>query len=151
MVNKIALVSSIVFGSLWDRWGMVCCAQMVGHDKAAGWGYIWVPCIYYRFWDTVCVCVYSVWSVAWMVCVVCVWCVESPCLSFDVINDELGSSREEFPLSCLLVGGTQARRAQANTVIVMKLTNLCKTQKSNNDEDDDDDRCLPTAAFYTYC
>ena len=62
---------------------------------------------------------------------------EAPCLSFDVITDKLGSSREEFPLTCYLVGGTQASRAQANSVIVMKLTNLCKTQKSADDDDDD--------------
>jgi len=71
------------------------------------------------------------------------FCAEAPCLSFDVINDKLGSGREEFPLTCYLVGGTQASRAQANAVIVMKLTNLCKTQKSdNNDEDSDDDRLV---------
>ena len=54
------------------------------------------------------------------------------------MTDDLGDSREEFPLTCYLVGGTQASRAQANCVILMKLTNLCKTQKS----DDDDDRLI---------
>ena len=60
-------------------------------------------------------------------------------MSFDVVTDMLGSSREEFPLTCYLVGGTQASRAQANSVIVMKLTNLWKMQKSKDDDDDDDD------------
>jgi len=67
------------------------------------------------------------------------FCSEAPCLSFDIIADKLGAGREEFPLTCYLVGGTQASRAQANSVIVMKLTNLCKTQKSGDDDDDDDD------------
>ena len=66
------------------------------------------------------------------------FCAEAPCLSFDVIADQFGSSREEFPLACYLVGGTQASQAQANCVIVMKLTNLCKTQKSADDGDNDD-------------
>jgi len=63
---------------------------------------------------------------------------EAPCLSFDVVSDELGSGREEFPLTCYFVSGTQASRAQANSVIVMKLTNLCKTQRSDDDDDEDD-------------
>jgi len=63
---------------------------------------------------------------------------DSPCLSFDIISDSLGNGREEFPLTCYIVGGTQAERAQANCVIVMKLSNLCKTQKSEDDDDDDD-------------
>jgi ribosome assembly protein RRB1 len=64
---------------------------------------------------------------------------DAPCLSFDVISDTLGNGRENFPLSCYIVGGTQAERSQANCVIVMKLSNLCKTQKNEESEDDDDD------------
>ena len=67
---------------------------------------------------------------------------EAPCLSFDVVTDKLAVDREEFPLTCYLVAGTQASRAQANSVIVMKLSNLCKTQKSNDSDDDDDDRLV---------
>lgn len=78
---------------------------------------------------------------------VTIWCcTEAPCLSFDVVTDKLGADREEFPLTCCLVGGTQATRAQANSVIVMKLSNLCKTQKSG-DSDDDDDRLV---LFYKF-
>jgi len=69
-------------------------------------------------------------------CLLCS-CAEAPCLSFDVVTDALGYSREEFPLTCYLVAGTQASRAQANAVIVMKLSNLCKTQKADDDSDDD--------------
>ena len=71
----------------------------------------------------------------------CVY-TEAPCLSFDVVTDDHGDGREEFPLTCCLVGGTQASRAQANSVIVMKLTNLCRTQKSKDDDDEEDDRLL---------
>jgi len=78
------------------------------------------------------------------------FCAEAPCLSFDVIADQLGSCREEFPLTCYLVGGTQASRAQANSVIVMKLTNLCKTQKSDDNEDDDDDERLILQMLHIY-
>jgi ribosome assembly protein RRB1 len=61
-------------------------------------------------------------------------------LSFDVLPDNLGSGREEFPLTCYIVGGTQADRAQANCVIVMKLSNLCKTQKSSESDEEESDR-----------
>jgi len=64
---------------------------------------------------------------------------DAPCLSFDVLSDNLGLGREEFPLTCYIVGGTQADRAQANCVITMKLSNLCKTQK-NSESDEDSDR-----------
>lgn len=38
----------------------------------------------------------------------------APCLSFDVIPDQLGASRETFPMSCYLVAGTQAAKAHVN-------------------------------------
>jgi len=76
-------------------------------------------------------------------CSLCL-CAEAPCLSFDVVTDALGGSREEFPLTCYLVAGTQASRAQANSVILMKLSNLCKTQKSHDNSDDDDRWTLQT-------
>lgn len=61
-------------------------------------------------------------------------------MSFDVLPDNLGSGREEFPLTCYIVGGTQAEKAQANCVIDMKLSNLCKTQKSSESDEEDSDR-----------
>lgn len=63
----------------------------------------------------------------------------APCLSFDVIKDNLGDSREGFPLSAYIVAGTQAAQAHVNSVIVMKLTNLHRTGKEDDDGDDDDD------------
>lgn len=61
----------------------------------------------------------------------------APCLSFDVVNDDLGNEREHYPLSMYLVAGTQAARAHINNILVMKLTNL-NGIKDNEDSDSDD-------------
>lgn len=63
----------------------------------------------------------------------------APCLSFDVIKDTLGDSRELFPLTAYIVAGTQAAQAHVNSLIVMKLSNLHRTSKENEDDDDEDD------------
>ena len=38
----------------------------------------------------------------------------APCLSLDVVRDDLGDDRETLPLSVLLCAGTQAATAQGN-------------------------------------
>lgn len=38
----------------------------------------------------------------------------APCLSFDVITDNYGSSRTTFPMSGYIIAGTQAAKAHAN-------------------------------------
>lgn len=38
----------------------------------------------------------------------------APCLSFDIIRDQLGDKRETFPQSCYIVAGTQASKAHVN-------------------------------------
>lgn len=38
----------------------------------------------------------------------------APCLSFDILRDDLGDSRETFPLTGYIVAGTQAARAHVN-------------------------------------
>ncbi|KDQ31038.1 hypothetical protein PLEOSDRAFT_1111643, partial [Pleurotus ostreatus PC15] len=69
--------------------------------------------------------------------------VNWPCLSFDVLRDNLGDERQRFPATAYLVSGTQADVAKNNEVLVYKLTSLHRTQKdgddSDEDEDDDDD------------
>lgn len=45
----------------------------------------------------------------------------SPCLSFDVIADNLGLSRDTFPHTCYIVSGTQANKKNLNNIIVMKV------------------------------
>ncbi|XP_007256542.3 glutamate-rich WD repeat-containing protein 1 [Astyanax mexicanus] len=73
----------------------------------------------------------------------------APCLSFDVLPDGEGDSRESFPLSLLLCAGTQANTALANRLIVMRMHNLHgikendnkegKKESSDEESDDDDD------------
>ena len=50
----------------------------------------------------------------------------APCLSFDIVKDNLGVDRQEYPHTCFLVSGTQAARAHANSLIVMKMFNLTR-------------------------
>lgn len=38
----------------------------------------------------------------------------APCLSFDIIPDQLGAKRETYPMSCYIVAGTQAAKAHVN-------------------------------------
>ncbi|XP_013381956.1 glutamate-rich WD repeat-containing protein 1 [Lingula anatina] len=59
----------------------------------------------------------------------------APCLSFDILQDSLGDSREDFPMTAYIVCGTQAERSHANHVIVMKMSNLHKTNKDEEDND----------------
>lgn len=63
----------------------------------------------------------------------------APCLSFDVIADELGDNREEYPLTAYMVAGTQAARTHVNNLIVMKMNNLHKNQDGGGDGKDDED------------
>lgn len=62
-----------------------------------------------------------------------------PCLSFDVIIDDLGCNRSDFPHSMYLVAGSQAEKPKDNCVIVMKLSNLnsLKNDKSSSSDDSD--------------
>ncbi|XP_043254975.1 glutamate-rich WD repeat-containing protein 1 isoform X2 [Colletes gigas] len=63
----------------------------------------------------------------------------APCLSFDVILDNQGNNREDYPLSMYLVAGTQAAKAHVNNLLVMKMKNLHGTKDDSEDESDDDD------------
>ncbi|SPP75808.1 glutamate-rich WD repeat-containing protein 1 [Drosophila guanche] len=62
----------------------------------------------------------------------------APCLSFDVVPDELGKSRESFPMTAYIVAGTQAARTHVNNLIVMKMSNLHRTQDDEAEEDDEE-------------
>ncbi|KAM8927091.1 glutamate-rich WD repeat-containing protein 1 [Pelodytes ibericus] len=61
----------------------------------------------------------------------------APCLSFDVILDNLGENRSDYPLSMFLCAGTQADSAQGNRMLVMKMHNLHRTGKERKDDDSD--------------
>lgn len=63
----------------------------------------------------------------------------SPCLSFDIIRDNLGDNRETFPLTSYLVAGTQAAQAHVNCLIVMKLSNLYQTNKEDKEDDESEE------------
>lgn len=62
-----------------------------------------------------------------------------PCLSFDVLRDDLGDERRKYPATAFVVTGTQAESSNKNEVLVMKMSSLHKTQKDDGDSDDDDD------------
>ncbi|KAE8271488.1 hypothetical protein A4X09_0g850 [Tilletia walkeri] len=62
-----------------------------------------------------------------------------PCLSFDVLADHLGSERRKFPHTSYFVAGTQADQASKNEIMVMKASQMYRTQKDGADSDDEDD------------
>lgn len=69
------------------------------------------------------------------------WQLEWPCLSFDVLQDELGDNRTHFPHSLFAVAGTQAEKANQNNLTLMRVTRLKKTrrkERTGNDEDSED-------------
>lgn len=42
----------------------------------------------------------------------------APCLSFDIIKDNLGNNRDSFPMTAYLVTGTQASSAHLNKYVI---------------------------------
>ena len=61
-----------------------------------------------------------------------------PCLSFDILRDDLGEERRKYPATSFSVTGTQADLAKNNEVLVLKMSSLHKTQK-----DDGKYSCFP--------
>ncbi|KAK5077928.1 Ribosome assembly protein rrb1 [Lithohypha guttulata] len=67
-----------------------------------------------------------------------------PCLSFDVVRDNLGDNRKRYPRTLYAVAGTQAEqsRAKENELMILKLSSLAKMDRGDTDSesgDDDDD------------
>ena len=67
-----------------------------------------------------------------------------PCLSFDIIKDNLGDDRKAYPATMYTVAGTQAENARTsdNQLMVMKFSGLSKMDRGDQgdlDDDDDDD------------
>ncbi|KIW12241.1 hypothetical protein PV08_09517 [Exophiala spinifera] len=66
-----------------------------------------------------------------------------PCLSFDVVKDNLGDQRKQYPRTVYAVAGTQAEssRAKENELYILRLSSLAKMDRGNasDSEDDDDD------------
>ena len=50
-------------------------------------------------------------------------------MSFDILRDLLGNGRMEYPLTAYLVAGTQAEVAKQNLIILMKMSQLKKTEQ----------------------
>jgi len=79
----------------------------------------------------------------------------APCLSFDILTDELGDDRTKYPLTCTIVAGTQAARTHVNNLIVMKWSNMHKIKHeeggeddvSDSDDDEDDEPVLEAATL----
>ena len=55
--------------------------------------------------------------------------VKWPCLSFDVLRDNLGDGRQRFPATAYIAAGTQADTAKNNELLVYKMSSLHKTQR----------------------
>jgi hypothetical protein len=64
--------------------------------------------------------------------------VKWPCLSFDILWDQLGDERCTFPATTYVVTGTQADQANNNEVLVMKMSQLAKTKNDDGNQSDDD-------------
>ncbi|EPY28757.1 ribosome assembly protein RRB1 [Strigomonas culicis] len=64
---------------------------------------------------------------------------EYPCLSFDVITDPDGSNRTKYPLSMMLVCGSQADELSKNHLVVLRVSNICRTKHDEEDDDDSED------------
>eukprot|EP00035_Acanthoeca_spectabilis_P023070 m.447501 g.447501 ORF g.447501 m.447501 type:complete len:469 (+) comp19523_c0_seq1:25-1431(+) len=79
------------------------------------------------------------------------WTSEWPCLSCDIIPDSLGASRQTFPMTAYVLGGTQAGEEDGDELLVMKLTQIRRSAApalDEDDEDDDDDTEPPS--FHSY-
>lgn len=64
----------------------------------------------------------------------------APCLSFDIIEDDLGNDRNcKTPVTCYFVAGTQTNRANVNNIILMKMQNLHRVKQTTGEDSDEDD------------
>lgn len=65
-----------------------------------------------------------------------------PCLSFDILRDNLGEQRVKAPHSACIVAGTQADAtggpSTSNEVCVMKFDGMQKNKRSRGEDSDDD-------------
>jgi ribosome assembly protein RRB1 len=72
-----------------------------------------------------------------------------PCLSCDILPDQLGADRKTYPATVYAVAGTQAAqgRDKENQIMVMKMSSLSRMEKDDeedeDEEEDDDDASDP--------
>ena len=64
-----------------------------------------------------------------------------PCLSFDIVRDNLGDNRKAYPATVYAVAGTQAEagREKENELMVMKLGGLSRMDRERDEDDSDDE------------
>ncbi|AOW02959.1 WD40-repeat-containing domain protein [Yarrowia lipolytica] len=62
-----------------------------------------------------------------------------PCLSFDILPDSLGSDRSTYPHTTYLACGTQAQKPRDNEILVLKISQLGKTQFNEDDDESEDE------------
>jgi len=65
--------------------------------------------------------------------------VEWPCLSIDIVRDDLGAQRTSFPMTAYVVAGTQADQTFDNRIYMMKWSRLYRTAKDGCDDSDEND------------
>lgn len=59
--------------------------------------------------------------------------VNWPCLSFDILRDNLGDERQRYPATAYVVTGTQAETMKDNEIVVHKMSSLHRTQKDGSE------------------
>ncbi|CAE7321083.1 rrb1 [Symbiodinium natans] len=64
--------------------------------------------------------------------------VEWPCLSLDVVRDDLGAQRTSYPMTAYVVAGSQASKTEDNRLYMMKWHKLYKTSKDGKEDDEDE-------------
>ncbi|KAH3682926.1 hypothetical protein WICPIJ_006098, partial [Wickerhamomyces pijperi] len=62
-----------------------------------------------------------------------------PCLTLDVLPDQLGDERRTFPASMYVATGTQASKKKDNELLMLKLSQLSKTLVKDDEAEDDED------------
>lgn len=64
-----------------------------------------------------------------------------PCLSFDIVRDNLGDQRKAYPRTLYAVGGTQAETAKPNDneLYILKLSSLSRMDRGNQTDSESDD------------
>ncbi|ODV96636.1 hypothetical protein PACTADRAFT_39615 [Pachysolen tannophilus NRRL Y-2460] len=62
-----------------------------------------------------------------------------PCLTLDILPDNLGTERRNYPASMYITTATQASKAKDNELIVMKLSSLAKTLVKDDDDENEEE------------
>jgi len=61
-----------------------------------------------------------------------------PCLSFDVLHDNLGEKRDEFPHTAYIVAGTQADKPKNNRIVVARIKDINKISERDEGAESDE-------------